>query len=344
MNNLEILNYDKEFGFNIDNYYNIQSDHLSNLNISNKDADYLYEVYQNTQFSEKINLLKYLFTSTFDKIIVKVFSMIGYTNLGDTDYFLFRISIVKRKAKTAKWFIRNGVDVTCENNLAINYVCQDRFYMDNTKLLKLLLESGADPKVFNDLPIYLVSKNANGKFAEILIKAGADVSTRNNLPICTLLRVEASLNLIKLYVDNGADVTCRNNLPVKIATYWPVNIENLKYLISVGADPLVYKTEVIDAVFVYVLDLKYPSNDSNKLSILDCVLDLGIDINLLDKKIIMQIIKKCDYKLIEYLVKKNYNFGCLYNEKLDNVSVDNTISLLEDVGINVYLICKIFKY
>lgn len=328
MGEIEYPHYDIKYGFNISDF-TTRNNYSIKSNIFNKDANFIYESYLN-QSKDKMTFLKSLIENVADNPLKKVLKMIGYAELNDS--FLFQMSIVHFKLKTSKWFIRNGIDVTCKNNLAINYVCDSMYYTKDVEILKLLLESGADPRACDDLPICLVSKHGNMPFAKILIEAGADVAAKDNLPICLLSY--ANIDFIQMYINNGADITCRNNLPIVLAIRDAPNVEKLKYLVSVGADPLVNENKILkNACENY--------KDNNNISILEWVLDLGIDVNLIDKKFVLKIIKKHDNILLEYLINKKYNFECLNNGKeKTNTSLDKTISLLLSTGMSMGHIYK----
>ncbi len=230
--------------------------------------------------------------------------------------------------------INAGVDVTCNNNIAI-------------KLASLMCNN-----------IYTYQANDIIMTLEILIDNGADIHVNNEYVLCN-----ASNNIYVfkylLQLDYKYDITVRDNYCLQkcVHNYFNNMInyfdklegEEFSSIVKSGENVLfdINKNEfVISDVIEILLDLGADVNCSNGSIINDIVkyrdkylielfIKHGANISLLNVDSLLNIIKMMDNDIIKLLMENGVDFSKLNNEPIKNSQKINTANLLLEIGLNL---------
>lgn len=335
MEDLEYISFDNRFGFNEEHFY-IKKSEFHEEKLEKADSKTIYSRFLNLPENKKLFFLQYCIHYLKDNEVVNLLTFIKDIDLHYSNDFLFRNAVYKLKNKTIKWFIENDADVSCENNFAIQYLC-DKGHSVESSLLKMLINHGADPKVSNDLPICLAARHQAVSWVKILIEEGADITVRNNLPICYLMnfspRKEININFINFMIENGADITCRNNLPIVLAIESRIDLETLQYLVSMGADPLQHKSFILGEAFLHNQQL------------VPYLLNLGIDINEISEYDVVEIIQNMNVQSLQLLEEYGYDLSKINNfKKIDTISeLKETFDFLTKNGVEPFVVASLLK-
>jgi len=106
----------------------------------------------------------------------------------------------------AKYFIDNGIDINQIDNSGdsvLLFTLRKGFYVNNLKMVKLLVEHNIDINIPNDedeIPLYYAN---TPEICEVLIKAGADISNKN-----ILFKHVSNNNIrtVQFLLENGFDI------------------------------------------------------------------------------------------------------------------------------------------
>ena len=118
--------------------------------------------------------------------------------------------------------IKNNPDDLDARNYEGYPAMQFAIQVDDRKIVKMLLDAGADPDIenkdpyfmtLNDRPLHCAAEFHRDEIARMLIESGADVNARNemlNTPLHEAVGREG-LETIKLLLRHGASTTIKNN-------------------------------------------------------------------------------------------------------------------------------------
>lgn len=104
----------------------------------------------------------------------------------------------------------------------------------NIKILKYLVENGANVQIYNNFPIRMAASSNNLEACEYLISKGADVNSGDSYSLC-MATANGNFKLVKLLINHGGVSNGYGNQPLKIAlvnSYFEIVI----YLINHGAE------------------------------------------------------------------------------------------------------------
>ncbi len=132
--------------------------------------------------------------------------------------------------KTWKWFVENGLDIPkCER--IIIYAFSNYYYL-SFEMAKYLIECGIN--INSVLVCSSVSMNGQIKIVKHLVENGADI----HCDIECAMRCASNngcFEVVKYLVENGADIHVYNDEALRLASR-NGHIEVVKYLIENGAD------------------------------------------------------------------------------------------------------------
>lgn len=106
----------------------------------------------------------------------------------------------------AKYFIEKGIDINQIDNSGdsvLLFTLRKGFYVNNLKMVKLLIEHNIDINIPNDedeIPLYYAN---TPEICEILIKAGADISNKN---ILFKHVFNNNIRTVQFLLENGFDI------------------------------------------------------------------------------------------------------------------------------------------
>lgn len=106
----------------------------------------------------------------------------------------------------AKYFIDKDIDINQIDNSGdsvLMFTLRKGFYVDNLKMVKLLVENNIDINIPNDedeIPLYYAN---TPEICEVLLKAGADISNKN---ILFKHVANNNINTVKFLLNNGFDI------------------------------------------------------------------------------------------------------------------------------------------
>jgi len=125
---------------------------------------------------------------------------------------------------TWKWMIKNGVDITANDNLAIRWASQN----GHLKVVKYLHENGADITANTNFGIRWASRYGHLKVVKYLHENGADITASGNFAIRWASR-NGHLEVVKYLYENGADITVDDNYAIRWASHYG-HLKVVKYL------------------------------------------------------------------------------------------------------------------
>lgn len=169
--------------------------------------------------------------------------------------------------------------------------CKDDIYSASEKgksdTLKLLISEGHDINKRNrkgKLPIFFAIQNGQIDIVKILIENGADLTLQDQYAGAPLHNAAfiGDIEIAKLLLAAGADI----NAISKRTEYTPIcyavirgKVEMLKFLLEKGADTNI-KMGYYESTLLHVS----VANISNPMETTKILLDIGTDVNALDKK------------------------------------------------------------
>ncbi|XWV24622.1 ankyrin repeat protein [Tupanvirus deep ocean] len=224
--------------------------------------------------NDKIVVLKFLVSKNFDSHYDMFFLLLPYYNHNIEQEYntLLKIAITNSSCKFVDYFIKNGADVTIDNNFPIKVAAATC----SSTTIKLLLDSGADVHAGNEYPIRNACMSEKNDSTEILsnistlVEYGADIHADNDFPLRKTIEHGLS-DIVKYLVDSGANVNVENGYPLRTSVAVGSN-EIVKCLLDAGAS-ISYLT--VDDI---VQCVKCMSHDTLQLLISN-----GADISIINK-------------------------------------------------------------
>ncbi len=157
----------------------------------------------------------------------------------------FSEALNKENIDSLKYYSNNGINISPKNDsisLSGHSILTAAVRKKNIDIIKIFLESGADPNDFKAFQLALSTKNF--EIANIFIKYGADINMMNSSGYTLLLRSIDDRNVkvesVKFLIENGADVNIASDerypsTPLLKAVEGG-NKEIVKLLLENGAD------------------------------------------------------------------------------------------------------------
>jgi ankyrin repeat protein len=169
---------------------------------------------------------------------------------------------------------------------------------NNYKMVKLLIEHGADVNIMNldgNTPLMEACIHNNYKMVKLLIEHGVDVNAKDKCQETALMRACKHRNYksVKFLIKNGANIKTTNHLgetPLGVACFRG-NSKIAKLLLDNGAD---IGLNVLEDAYYYTWGIE-------KL-----LFKYGVDVNTRDKyqeTALMRACKHRNYKSVKFLIK-----------------------------------------
>lgn len=206
--------------------------------------------------------------------------------------------------ETVKRLTESGTDINCiarppwdfDGDLysPIDVACK----FGHTKIVKYLIDNGADVKSNNNFPIFVASRWGYTNIVRYLVESGVDV-IGDNSSITTAV-IQGHTDTVKYLLAEGADATTSDNhLVVRACGYGYFEI--VKCLVEYGADVtvenrLAFRKAVDDDhldIVKYLLDIDF--------DIFNCLSKLTSRVMYRDTDTIEQIIESPHNKAFKYL-------------------------------------------
>ena len=213
----------------------------------------------NNHIKHEINNVDFLplcFASKFNKIkIVKYFIKLDKSSLESYDNYALRIACKNGNYKIVKFLINNGANILTNDNYCLRISCKNGWF----KIVKLLIREGVDINCKFNNPILLASRYGHCNIIKLLIKKGAQVNYGDYPPIYYSIK-NGYTNSTKILLKNNAEIpSVVDNLIENLCTR--KLIKTLKLLIKNN-----YNLKCISNEIRINLDLfEYPDKD-NKIN------------------------------------------------------------------------------
>jgi ankyrin repeat protein len=201
--------------------------------------------------------------------------------------------------EAAKLFLNLGVKIDINDNAAIIEASKTGRY-NHMKMVKFLLENGANPRARNDTPLVEAAHKGHLELVKLFHSLGADLRVNNDLPFyraCEWRRMD----VMKYLLDHGADVNTMDGHAMCL--YDNYNTPDfIEFLLDYGADiHTKYDKLLFNSVYhqhFYPIDSKY-SNE-------------------------------CDFKKIDFIIEKGANLQNAFIQ----ASYDDTIYGTYEIFMN----------
>lgn len=122
-------------------------------------------------------------------------------------------AVQEKNGKSAEKMLRKGADPNAVFGGGRNTVFHLALYMNDTKTIRLFIDSGADilkPDQNNYAPLSLAARVNNADIVTLLLEKGVDVNTVNNNSIRSTALMDAAeanaVEVMKLLISKGADI------------------------------------------------------------------------------------------------------------------------------------------
>ena len=176
------------------------------------------------------------------KLLIENGANVDY--VGDTDTPGYEIESALHKVahnsqyEAAVLLIERGASVNCDISDQTPLLIAAR--RGNTRLVKLLLDSGADMCSSKySSPLILACREGHTECAQLLIQRGANVNDANQGTPLTVSIMNNHKECVKLLYENGADVNKQESIlgatPLMVASQWG-NTDYVQLLLDYGAD------------------------------------------------------------------------------------------------------------
>lgn len=182
--------------------------------LTNDCTEKFQQYISNYSVDTKMYTLKTLIAHNNIEWFMRVLPLYGRLDLTQKNNEFLKIAVVNNSCHILQYLVENGVDITCENNFAIN-VASGNTNNGSLQTLELLIKLGADVRANNDYPICNAC-NTNLEMVKILFENGADVHVRNELPF-RIATDNLNLDIMQFLVQNGVDVNANKGHALRIA-------------------------------------------------------------------------------------------------------------------------------
>lgn len=235
-------------------------------------------------------------------LIKKKCNIFEKDNTGKT---LLMLASSKNNVEIVKILLNNKIDIEEENNYK-NTALMVASYYDAEDTVNILLENGAflnHKNIDGETAIFLSLKNNSKKAFDLLMKKGANILEKNNegKDITDIFEENPSFDIFKILLERKIILTNKMKNKVLFKAILEDNIDEIKFLISIGVDlnaaneegkaPLSFaKSEEIKKLLV-----------ENGASLKD---EVQFKINSLNKERLEDAIRNNDIESVKELVKK----------------------------------------
>lgn len=266
------------------------------------DAEKMLEIYTNSDSKTKLEIIKYYIGMRNSVETLKFLcSDDSSIDFAADDNILLKIAAVRSSFDIVKFIIEKGVSVCASDNFAIKYGAK------NPRMVKLLLENGADPRESDSLAICHAS-----------FTVGSWDSENNGVPV------------MKLLVENGVNIHTRNDWAFRYCAKRN-DFFLMKFLIEQGAN--------IRADENYALR---HASTTNNFRIVKLLLENGADPNCLSVDDLYQIVQNMDYQTIKLLSDNGVDFSSINHYEIsDEDNLKDAVKILIEKGVDATQIALI---
>ncbi|AYV85108.1 MAG: putative ankyrin repeat protein [Satyrvirus sp.] len=273
---------------NIDYTRICDADHVANLSTKGKIQIANYIICHSSEMSLDE------FNNLVDKYRINPFE--------NGNNFLYS-AICSENFEIANYLLKNGIDVTFDNNLAIR-LCAGFRDPYNLLIIQLLIKYGADVNTNNDFPIRYAASRSNFTAVNILFNHGADIHANDDYCLKILFELDMSdynydlynerYIILKSLIKNGANVNAGNDYALKKCIKYRY-YQCLDLLLEAGANAsslecddlinAINSEDVVNKLIKYGADFTkinnfHTPNEENK-KIVTKLLDIGVDPTIL---------------------------------------------------------------
>ncbi|AVG46805.1 ankyrin repeat protein [Acanthamoeba polyphaga mimivirus] len=285
--------------------------------------------------SKEIYYLIYLsLTISNTEIVCDLLDIYQDVNVSDFNNVLLNLACYRGQYSVISKLINAGVDVTCNNNIAIklaSLMCNNTYtYRDDDiiMILKILLDNGADIHLDNEFVLCNASHNIYVFKYLLQLDYKYDITIRDNY--CLQKCVHNYFNNIINYYDKfegqefSSIVKSGENVLFDINKNEFVVSDVIEILLDLGADINCNNGYIINDIVKY--RDKY---------LIELFIKYGANMSLLNVDSLLNIIKMMDCDIIKILMENGVDFSQLNNEPVKNLQKINTANLLLEIGLNL---------
>jgi len=175
------------------------------------------------------------------------------------------------------------------------------------EIVKLLLNSGANIHINNDVIIILAVDTDNVELIEYLISRGANIHARNDKPLINAA-FNGNLNAVKFLLDNGVDAQTQDNEAL-IKASLQKHLEVVKLLLQYGADIQAQNNKAL-----------INASERGHLEVVKFLLDNGADVKAQNNEALMIAANNGQLDIIKLLLEYKADIDAGYNEALIEAS------------------------
>ncbi|MCK9439351.1 ankyrin repeat domain-containing protein [Patescibacteria group bacterium] len=117
----------------------------------------------------------------------------------------------KITAKVIKRLIEEGADPKVNDNHALQWAAKNGYF----KIVKILLAAGVDPKENNNSALHWAAEYGHLKIVKLLLKTGAKPTAENSLALLYATQSE-HLEIVKITIKNRSKTYCRKQFNIII--------------------------------------------------------------------------------------------------------------------------------
>lgn len=257
---------------------------------------------------EKIHVLKILVSLDKIDIFNRLRIDIIHLSLSYDDNIFFKIAIIYGAINMIKYLIKEGIDITTDDNFAIKNVvyrkpipCEFNFDGKNvfgleSELISLLITNGANIHVDDDYPLCRAATTNKWHIVMMLLEYGANIHARNDY-ILTEAAARLDEEIIRFLINHGSNIHANKSCAFRT---------------------VVRNTEA---------------------GCIKLFLDAGSNVNELTQEDLVAVIQSGSYEVTKLLIENGVDFSIVNNythEKTRN-NTSSMLNLLEESNVDIKL-------